>query len=191
MNLRLSVLTILLEITMNKVLNLALLLAAPSMLLANGTSSSTIAKAKVNIVAPISLCSTQDLDFGSIIMQSYATGGSVTMVSNTGNGSAPIATLQGFEHCSVFPGSAKPTAAFFHFMKDKRYDVNIIIDKTVDMGDGVKLTTNNDLPADNCGVFPHIAGTHAKHFSVAGKLDIPAKVFGRKEGVIHVTVAYK
>ncbi len=175
---------------MNKVLNLALLLAAPSMMFA-GNTSSTIARAKVNIVAPISLCSTQDLDFGSIIMQSYAAGGSVTMVSATSNGDAPVAQLQDFDKCAVFPGSAKPTAAFFHFQKDKRYDVNIIIDKTVDLGDGVKLTTNNDLPADSCAIFQHIPGTQAKHFSVAGKLDIPAKTFGHKSGIINVTVAYK
>lgn len=175
---------------MNKVLNLALLLAAPSLLVAQN-SSSTMAKAKVNIVAPICLAATQDLDFGSIIMQSYAAGGSVTMVSNCGNGTAPVSNLQDFDKCAVFPGSTKPTAAYFHFQKDKRYDVNIIIDKTVNLGDGVTLTTNNDLPVDSCGLIPALPGTHAKHFSVAGKLDIPAKVFGHKTGVINVTVAYK
>jgi len=175
---------------------LALVVASPA-LFADGNSASATAKASVNIVAPLNLIATSDMNFGNIVVDTYDKGGKVTLASTVGPNSEPKAALTNFVNTAIFTGpKIDATAAFFHFQRDERYEnVNVIIDPLVTLSGGrgpdVKLATTHDLPADACGYFHNPHGVVAKHFSVGGTLDIPGGAFGQKNGTIKVTVAYK
>ena len=183
---------------------LVLALVAAPMMGAGNTSSAT-AKSYVNIVAPVFVESTQDLSFGTVLMDSYNTGGTVALTTDTKAGMDPTIKSLTYAGCSLAPmgGSKGPVPAFFHFKKDSRYAVNVtvegklantggLINETVHMGSGVDLNPWTDLPADACGLFaPMPANVDAWHFGVGGTLTIAPNTFGEKQGDIHVTVAYK
>jgi len=178
------------------------LVAAPMM--AAGNTSSATAKSYVNIVAPVFVESTQDLSFGTVLMDSYTAGGTVALTTDTKAGMDPTIKSLNYAGCSAatMSGSKGPVPAFFHFKKDSRFDVNVTVEgkvnpvgltgATVAMGVGVSLNPWTDLPADACGLFNPLPNmVEAWHFGVGGTLTIAPNTFGEKSGDIHVTVAYK
>lgn len=178
------------------------LVAAPMM--AAGNTSSATAKSYVNIVAPVFVESTQDLSFGTVLMDSYTAGGTVALTTDTKAGMDPSIKSLDFVGCSAasVKGASKAVPAFFHFKKDSRYEVNVTVEgkvnpvgltgATVAMGAGVNLNPWTDLPADACGLFnPLPNNVDAYHFGVGGTLSIAPNTFGEKQGEIHVIVAYK
>jgi len=176
------------------------LVAAPMMAAGPvGASSSATAKAYVNIVAPVYVESTADLSFGTVLMDQYGKGGTVTMTTETKPNSDPTIKDTVYSNCAAYGGNLSP--AFFHYKKDSRYDVNVMVEgkattgglvaATIPMGNGVTLTPNTDLPADACGVFnPLPASVSAHHFGVGGVLKIAPDTFGERRGTISVVVAY-
>lgn len=184
---------------------IAFALVAVPMMAAGNTSSAT-AKASVNIVAPVFVESTQDLSFGTVLMDSYNTGGTVALTTDTKPGMNPTIKDISYAGCSAANSlkgvTGGPVPAFFHYKKDARFDVNVTIEgkvnpvgltgASVGMGNGVTLNPWTDLPADACGIFdPLPANVNAFHFGVGGTLTIAPGIFGEKQGDIHVTVAYK
>jgi hypothetical protein len=182
---------------------IAFALVAVPMMAAGNTSSAT-AKASVNIVAPVFVESTQDLSFGTVLMDSYNTGGTVALTTDTKPGMNPTIKDIKYVGCTEasISGSKGAVPAFFHYKKDSRFDVNVTIEgkinpvgltgATVAMGTGVALNPWTDLPADACGIFdPLPANVNAFHFGVGGTLTIAPNTFGEKQGDIHVVVAYK
>jgi len=176
---------------MRKFITLALVAAAPALFAApTGASATAQASASVNIVAPIYLTSNMDLNFGTVLVEAYDTAAQVTLVGTSGAGTNPV-VQETYTKCASY-GTSTASAAFFHYKKDKRYDVNVAIDKTIDLGDKVSVATTNDLPSDSCGYFGSLpSSVEAKHFSVGGVLSIPANTFGEKSGKFNVVVAYK
>lgn len=187
---------------MRTLLTLALV-ASPALMAAGpGNTSSATAKTFVNIVAPVFVECTQDLYFGTVLMDAYDQGGSVTMTTETKPNVNPTVKTLTTVGCDQLLGG-KISPAFFHYMKDNRYPVNVIVEgKTmagsglvgvaVPMGLGVSLNPSTDLPADACGIFNPLPNqVDAYHFGVGGELTIAKNTFGEKQGTIHVTVAYK
>ncbi|MCE1229322.1 MAG: DUF4402 domain-containing protein [Firmicutes bacterium] len=183
---------------------LALVAGATSLFAAGpvGATSSASACVGVNIVAPVYVQSTQGLCFGTILMDAYDQGGTVTMVSDTKPNQNPTVKSITYDNCAAWDGT--PSPAFFHYKHDSRYGVNVMVEgkvadasgnvpgAEVDLQDGVKVAITTDLPADACGFFNPLPNfVAAKHFGVAGVLTIPKNIYGPHAGTVHVTVAYK
>ena len=170
---------------MRKLSLIALAVLAAPALLANGNSANVSASVNVNIVAPVKLQSTSGMNFGTIVVDDLDSASSVTMVSKD-----LVGSLQNLSKCAAITGSVAPTPAVFHYQKDKLHEVTVTVDRTVMLG-SVKLTTTNDAKsATDCYLFTNPNGVEAKHFSVAGTLDIPKGVIGLQSGLVSVTVAY-
>lgn len=173
----------------------------------NGNSAVATAQSFAKIMAPVKLVATQDLNFGSIVLDELGKKASVELTFNSSGGGSPVLTHQELENCAFYTKTDPPTAAFFHYQRDSFNgggprsgapdgDPNVSIDiaatdLTGPAGKKCHLTTKNDLPVDSCLYFPAKEGTTAKHFSVFGKLDIPEDaVPGCYKGTIFVKVAY-
>lgn len=196
---------------MRKLIALALV-ACPLMALdpiGAGNSDTAHAFSFAKIMAPVKVISTQDLNFGSIVLDELGKAASVELTFNAANGTNPVLTDKKLVNCGFYNKTLPPTAAFFHYQRDNNFggggpslapvsdgDPNVSIDITAtDLnGPGGKVchfTPKNDLPVDSCLYFPAIPGTTAKHFSVFGKLDIPADAIpGNYMGTITVKVTY-
>ena len=100
---------------MRNLIALALVVSSPA-LFADGNSASATAKASVNIVAPLNLKATSDLNFGNIVVDTYDKGGKVTLASTVGPNDDPKVALTNFVNTAIFAGpKVEATAAFFHF----------------------------------------------------------------------------
>lgn len=175
-----------------------------------GNSDTATAQSFAKIMAPVKLISTQDLNFGSIVLDELGKKASIELTFDSSHGGNPVLTHQNLENCAFYNKTDPPTAAFFHYQRNDFGDgggpghtamvsdgdpnVSITIAATdLDGPHGKKchLTAKNDLPVDSCLYFPAKEGTTAKHFSVFGKLDIPDDAIpGCYKGTIFVKVAY-
>lgn len=162
------------------------LVASPAF--ADGNTSKADAKTKVSIYAPITIVSTQDLDFGAIVMNDFS-GGSVTLDPSA----APD-----YQNCARLTGSKARghQLAWFHVRKD----ANLTYTRTATAHTVADCTFSPVLfgTVYGCGWngmvggvdFTDKAGTTKEHFFVGGKLTIPADTFGEKTGTVEVTVDY-
>lgn len=170
-----------------------------------GNSDTAHAFSLARIMAPVKVISTDNLNFGAIVLDKLGEPASVELIFSSGNGSDPVLTQKNLVNCGFYTNSVKPTAAFFHYQRDGNFgngnggadgdpNVSITITGSDLQGPGGKvchLTTKNDLPVDSCLYFPSAPGVTAKHFAVFGKLDIPADAIpGYYAGLITVKVAY-
>ena len=183
---------------------LALALIASPVLMA-GPSSTAKADVTVRIVAPCHIESSGVLDFGTVLMNDYTSGGAVSITPKTAAGGTSQATIPVYAGCTAFKSSSDMTVAEFHYRHDVNFPVNITIQGhkidptavsgivthgTVDLNGGAKLAVTTDAPADSCGLFPAIPGVEDKHFGVGGLLTIPGNTFGTQKGTINVSIAY-
>ncbi|BDU69704.1 hypothetical protein GETHOR_18050 [Geothrix oryzae] len=174
-----------------------------------GNSDTATAHSFAKIMAPVKVVSTQDLNFGSIVLDELGKAASVELTFNTPPNGNPSLTDKKLVNCGFYNKTAMPTAAFFHYQRDNNFggggpsllpvpdgDPNVSIDITAtDLigphGKACHFTPKNDLPVDSCLYFAPKEGTAAKHFSVFGKLDIPSDAIpGNYAGTITVKVTY-
>lgn len=170
---------------MNKALAFALVAGCSGLLFADGNSASATAQASVRIYAPITLVKSTDLDFGQIILDNYSDAASIVLDENTYPG-----MLKSPVKCSIKNNSTPAQVACFHYLKDASLAVNVQVDPTVTLQDGVTITTAKGGDLTCTWFYPNPTGTDSFHFYVGGKLDIPAGVVGQKTGMLNVTVSY-
>jgi len=188
---------------MSKLITLSLIAGLSAFAFAaDGNSATASATASVRIVAPLRIISNSNLNFGNIVVNDIADAAKVTMSTTTAPGDLyATPTLKDFVKCAQWKNKGTVSAATFHYsydlgvvLNDVKVTVDPIVNLTGGTGPAVKLTTNNDLPADACFLSdPRLdssAGTHQSHFGVGGVLDIPAGALGTKTGTINVTVEY-
>lgn len=169
---------------------------------ADGNTASASATASVRIVAPLRIISNSSLNFGNIVVNDIADAAKVTMTTSIAAGDLyATPTLKDFVKCAQWKTKGTVSAATFHYsydlgvaLNDVKVTVEPVVNLTGGVGPAVKLTTNNDLPADTCFLSdPRLdasAGTHQSHFGVGGVLDIPAGALGTKTGTVSVTIEY-
>jgi hypothetical protein len=190
---------------MRKLITLALVAASPVLFAADGNSDTATAKAKVQIVAPVKIVSSGEINFGQIVVDDVTQTAKVTMAVSTATDGNTVATLSGWDKCAQYKkNNVAISGAQFHYSQDVQAavaaNVKISIDSTVSLtggiGGAVTLATNNDLPADGCSLADiknqkEVAGyVQFKHFGVGGTLTIPAGALGYKEGTLTVKVEY-
>lgn len=188
---------------MSKLITLSLIAGLSTFAFAaDGNSASATATASVRIVAPLRIISNSNLNFGNIVVNDTATPAQVTMTTAIApNQLYATPTLSNFKECAQWKTKGTVSAASFHYsydlgvvVSDVKVTVEPVVTLTGGIGAPVKLTTNNDLPADACFLSdPRLdsgPGTHQSHFGVGGVLDIPAGALGTKTGTINVTVEY-
>lgn len=140
------------------------------------SSNSATANATVNIVSPLSLTNTGDLNFGTVV---GPFSGSVVRVSNAG-----------VRACGSLTCSGTPSAATFSVTGTASQSLKVTVPASVTMNSGansllVDLTT--DLPT---GVATNSSGSAT--FGVGGSLTIPALTpDGLYTGTFSVTVDYQ
>jgi hypothetical protein len=190
---------------MRKLITLALVAASPVLFAADGNSDSATAKAKVQIVAPVKIVSSGEINFGQIVVDDVTQQAKVTMKVDTAPDGNTSATLTGWDKCAQYKkNNVTVSGAQFHYTQDIQTavaaNVKITVDSSVTLtggiGGAVTLATNNDLPAEGCSL-GDIKGqkeitnyVQFKHFGVGGTLTIPAGALGYKEGTLTVMVEY-
>lgn len=139
------------------------------------TQNQASASASVNIVSPLTLTKTDDLDFGTVV--------------GPFNGETVAIALDGTPNCGGLTCSGTPSAATFDVSGTAGQKLKLTVDPTVDLKFGAKVLTA-DLSTDPSGVTTDTNG--AASFAVGGSLKIPAgTVDGLYTGSFNVQVDYE